>query len=149
MRNPLSVVLMAPIRAYQQYVSPGLPRRCRYYPSCSEYSLQAIRVHGPIKGLILGTWRILRCNPWSKGGVDHVPPEGSWKAPEWVPPDDWAGHGINEAVVAARLRGEEVVTDQIPFNPSSARKVEAVSPESVPLGVEDQGEEASPQQKES
>ena len=67
-------LLIAPIRFYQLVISPMIGPRCKYYPSCSEYMIQAIRVHGPIKGLGLGTWRILRCNPFSSGGIDHVPP---------------------------------------------------------------------------
>ena len=96
MTNPVAALLMAPIRLYQKYVSPGLPRRCRYYPTCSAYAVEALRVHGAVKGVLLGTWRVLRCNPWSAGGVDHVPERGKWQAPPWIPPDDWAGHDIPE-----------------------------------------------------
>jgi len=67
-------LFIAPIRFYQIAISPMLGQRCKYYPSCSEYTIQAIRVHGPIKGIGLGAWRILRCNPFSNGGIDHVPP---------------------------------------------------------------------------
>jgi len=67
-------LFIAPIRFYQIAISPLLGQRCKYYPSCSEYTIQAIRVHGPIKGIGLGAWRILRCNPFSNGGIDHVPP---------------------------------------------------------------------------
>lgn len=62
-----------PIKFYRKFISPCLPRCCKYYPSCSVYTLRAIRKHGAVKGVILGSWRILRCNPWSKGGIDHVP----------------------------------------------------------------------------
>lgn len=96
LRNPVALVLMAPIKGYQKYISPGLPPRCRYYPTCSAYALDALRVHGAAKGLLLASWRVLRCNPWSRGGVDHVPERGHWRAPEWVPPEDWAGHEIEE-----------------------------------------------------
>ncbi len=96
MANLLIEVLAAPVRWYQKHISPGLPRRCRYYPTCSEYTLTALQVHGPFKGLLLGVWRFMRCNPWSLGGVDHVPEKGRWKSPEWIPPDDWAGHDIEE-----------------------------------------------------
>jgi uncharacterized protein len=54
-----------------------LPPSCKYYPSCSEYALQALRRHGLVKGTLLAGWRLLRCNPWSHGGVDHVPERGS------------------------------------------------------------------------
>jgi len=62
----------APIRAYQLLVSPLFAPRCRYYPSCSEYAVQAIERFGILRGLVLAGWRILRCNPWSPGGVDLV-----------------------------------------------------------------------------
>ena len=58
----------------------------------SAYAVRAIEVHGIIKGTLLASWRLLRCNPWSNGGVDHVPLQGQWSAPPWVPPDDWAGY---------------------------------------------------------
>jgi len=73
----LSAVIVGMIRLYQAVLSPLLGQRCRYYPSCSNYSLQAIRTHGAIKGLALTVWRVLRCNPWSDGGVDHVPGRGT------------------------------------------------------------------------
>lgn len=66
------------IRGYQLVVSPWFGPTCRYYPTCSAFAIQAIEVHGAIKGTMLATWRILRCNPWSRGGVDHVPPKGEW-----------------------------------------------------------------------
>jgi putative membrane protein insertion efficiency factor len=62
----------APIRAYQRLVSPLLPSRCKYHPTCSEYAVQAIRTQGVLRGLVLAGWRILRCNPWSHGGFDPV-----------------------------------------------------------------------------
>jgi putative membrane protein insertion efficiency factor len=66
------LIAVAPIRAYQALVSPLFGSRCRYYPSCSEYAAQAIRRFGILRGLVLAGWRLLRCNPWSRGGVDHV-----------------------------------------------------------------------------
>ena len=60
------------IRGYQVLVSPLLGERCKYYPSCSRYAADAIRELGAIRGSILATWRLLRCNPWSHGGVDKV-----------------------------------------------------------------------------
>ena len=70
----MSRLLVALIRAYQYAISPMLGQRCKYYPSCSAYTLEAIKVHGPLKGVGLGAWRILRCNPFSNGGYDPVPP---------------------------------------------------------------------------
>jgi uncharacterized protein len=64
--------LVAPIRGYQRFISPALPRSCKYHPSCSEYAVQAIRTYGVLRGLVLAAWRVLRCNPWSHGGVDPV-----------------------------------------------------------------------------
>jgi len=64
-------VVLAPIRFYQRFVSPALPSRCRYYPTCSQYAVEAIRRYGVLRGLVLAGWRLLRCNPWSHGGVDH------------------------------------------------------------------------------
>ena len=66
-------LLLAPIRAYQRFVSPLLPRRCKYHPTCSAYAVQAIRRFGILRGSLLAGWRLLRCNPWSHGGYDPVP----------------------------------------------------------------------------
>jgi putative membrane protein insertion efficiency factor len=65
-------LLIAPIRVYQRVVSPVLAPRCRYHPSCSEYAVQAVRRHGVLRGIVLAIWRLLRCNPWSRGGFDYV-----------------------------------------------------------------------------
>ncbi len=61
-----------PIKLYQKTVSPLLGDRCKYYPSCSEYAAQAITKFGILRGLVLAGWRLLRCNPWSRGGFDPV-----------------------------------------------------------------------------
>jgi putative membrane protein insertion efficiency factor len=66
-------VLIALIRVYQYAISPMLGQRCKYYPSCSNYAIGAIREHGPLKGIGLASWRLLRCNPFSHGGYDPVP----------------------------------------------------------------------------
>lgn len=66
-------LLILPIRFYQKWISPGFAPRCRYYPSCSSYAVTAISRFGPIRGVGLATWRLVRCNPWSPGGVDYVP----------------------------------------------------------------------------
>jgi putative membrane protein insertion efficiency factor len=68
----VSAVLIAPIRLYQRWISPAFAPRCRYYPTCSAYAAEAIRELGPIRGLILAGWRLLRCNPFSHGGVDEI-----------------------------------------------------------------------------
>lgn len=61
------------LRGYRAVISPLYGDVCRYYPSCSAYALGAIQQHGVVKGVALGTWRIARCHPWAKGGVDDVP----------------------------------------------------------------------------
>jgi putative membrane protein insertion efficiency factor len=65
-------LVLAPIRAYQRILSPALPQRCRYEPSCSRYAAQAIQEFGILRGLVLAGWRLLRCNPFSHGGFDPV-----------------------------------------------------------------------------
>jgi putative membrane protein insertion efficiency factor len=65
-------IFLAPLRGYQRWISPGRPRRCRYEPTCSAYGAQAIRELGPVRGTIVATWRLARCNPFSKGGLDPL-----------------------------------------------------------------------------
>lgn len=65
-------LVAAPIVVYQKAISPALPRRCKYEPTCSRYALDAIRAHGVLRGTVLAVWRVLRCNPWSHGGYDPV-----------------------------------------------------------------------------
>jgi putative membrane protein insertion efficiency factor len=67
-------VLVGIIRVYQVVLSPMTGPSCKYYPSCSHYAVVAIRTHGALRGTGLALWRIMRCNPWSLGGVDDVPP---------------------------------------------------------------------------
>ena len=77
--GPLERLVLAPVRLYQHWVSPALPRSCRYYPTCSAYAVEAVRGHGAGKGILLAAWRLLRCNPLTPGGVDHVPEPGQWR----------------------------------------------------------------------
>ena len=65
--------LVGCIRLYKRFLSPLLPPSCRFTPSCSRYTVEAIQRHGALRGTLLGTWRILRCNPFGKGGYDPVP----------------------------------------------------------------------------
>lgn len=65
-------LLIRLIKLYQKYISPGLGNYCKYYPSCSQYMIDALEKYGLIIGLLKGIWRILRCNPFSKGGYDPV-----------------------------------------------------------------------------
>ena len=73
LQAPLTWASIALIRLYQLGISPGLPSRCRFAPSCSQYTLEAIQRHHALKGILLGTWRLLRCHPWHPGGYDPVP----------------------------------------------------------------------------
>ncbi len=64
--------MLAPIRFYARFVSPLLPPRCKYHPSCSSYAVQAVQRYGILRGFVLAVWRVLRCNPWSHGGYDPL-----------------------------------------------------------------------------
>jgi putative membrane protein insertion efficiency factor len=72
-------LLCSPVRAYQLLVSPLLPRTCRFYPSCSEYVIQAITEYGVVRGVRKGLWRLLRCQPFCRGGYDPVIRGGNFK----------------------------------------------------------------------
>jgi putative membrane protein insertion efficiency factor len=80
---PARLVLLGLIGLYRAVVSPLLSSmlgpRCRFYPSCSAYAQEAIRVHGAGKGLLLAGWRVLRCSPLTPGGLDPVPRRGTWE----------------------------------------------------------------------
>ncbi len=65
-------VAIAPITVYRRVISPAIPRRCKYEPTCSRYAVEAIREYGILRGFVLAGWRLLRCNPWSYGGFDPV-----------------------------------------------------------------------------
>jgi uncharacterized protein len=71
-KRRVSALMLALIGAYQRWVSPARPPRCKYYPTCSAYSAQAIRELGPVRGTIVAGWRLLRCNPLSDGGIDEL-----------------------------------------------------------------------------
>jgi uncharacterized protein len=68
----LAVLLIAPIRLYQRFISPAFGARCRYYPTCSDYAVQSIRELGPIRGSILAGYRLVRCTPFHQGGIDEI-----------------------------------------------------------------------------
>lgn len=71
---PMRWVLLGLIRVYRITLSGWLGGQCRFYPTCSHYAEEAVRVHGAFKGSAMATWRITRCGPFTDGGVDHVPP---------------------------------------------------------------------------
>ncbi|HYN29596.1 MAG TPA: membrane protein insertion efficiency factor YidD [Dermatophilaceae bacterium] len=107
-RRVLALPLIALIRIYQQVISPLTPPTCRYYPSCSAYAVTALERFGPLKGSWLAARRLLRCHPWTPGGVDHVPPRPG-EAPTPVAgreqpsggPDDDAPDGAQPAVTTS------------------------------------------------
>ena len=74
--------LIALLRGYKRFISPHLGHHCRFTPTCSEYAMQALEVHGVAKGLVLTAWRLLRCNPFGKFGYDPVTPKGAWVSTE-------------------------------------------------------------------
>ncbi len=69
-RRLAACTLILPVRFYQIVIGPLLPKMCRFYPSCSEYFIEAVHKHGPVRGACKGVWRICRCNPWNRGGYD-------------------------------------------------------------------------------
>jgi putative membrane protein insertion efficiency factor len=81
MKAVATKLVLAPIRLYQRLVSPLFPRRCRYEPTCSAYAVEAVRTYGPVRGAILAGWRLLRCNPFSSGGLDPVADQRLFGAP--------------------------------------------------------------------
>ena len=74
-----SGALILLVRAYQVVLSPLFRGCCRFEPSCSNYMIEALKVHGPLKGTLLGVWRVLRCHPFGAHGYDPVPPKGRWR----------------------------------------------------------------------
>src|SRR4051812_32804513 len=97
-------LLIAPIRFYQRFITPYTPATCRYYPTCSAYAVTALRTHGALVGTGLTIWRLLRCNPWSSGGIDHVPAKGAL----------WHRHGTVDGDPAAHGAGGEYSDEQDP-----------------------------------
>ncbi|RRD89069.1 membrane protein insertion efficiency factor YidD [Bacteroides heparinolyticus] len=73
MKRTLSYLLLLPIYFYQKFISPMTSPSCRFTPTCSQYAVEAIKKHGPFKGLYLAVRRILRCHPWGGSGYDPVP----------------------------------------------------------------------------
>ena len=85
MKRVLLAIVLDPIRLYQRWISPALPRRCKYEPTCSAYAAQALRERGVMRGSILAAWRLARCNPFSHGGYDPVEARRLFKPKPGVP----------------------------------------------------------------
>lgn len=71
---PVRTLAIGLLAGYRRFLSPALGVRCRFHPTCSAYALDAVRIHGAVKGLGLSVWRVLRCSPFTEGGIDRVPP---------------------------------------------------------------------------
>jgi putative membrane protein insertion efficiency factor len=99
----LTWTLVGLIRGYQLAISPLLPPSCRFHPSCSAYGLEAMKVHGALKGTALTAARLGRCNPWNDGGIDPVPARG-----RWLPDVDRLGEPRRETMGAHRSADSNV-----------------------------------------
>jgi len=97
-------VVLAPIRFYQRQISPSLPARCRYYPTCSGYAVGAFQQHGLIRGGWLALCRVARCHPWHDGGYDPVPP--GWER------HNRSGSSISMSLLGDGSAGAELLVDQ-------------------------------------
>jgi hypothetical protein len=85
----MKYIVLGLIKFYRKFISPLFPPKCKYYPTCSTYALEAVRRFGAVRGSALAVWRILRCNPWSLGGVDHVPDKFTFRVKKYnfIDPD--------------------------------------------------------------
>ncbi|WP_081684219.1 membrane protein insertion efficiency factor YidD [Granulicoccus phenolivorans] len=119
-RDPLKWLMIAFIRAWRAVISPLYGNVCRYYPSCSAYGLEAVHVHGSIKGGGLTIWRIMRCNPWSSGGYDPVPGTPAAEA--------WAAEQAERAAAADSLGVASDQHNRDRDGPQSATAAEPASP---------------------
>lgn len=77
---PARLMVLGLLKGYRALIAPLLGQRCRFYPSCSAYAMQAVDRHGAVKGLLLAGWRVVRCSPLSAGGPDPVPERGRWRS---------------------------------------------------------------------
>lgn len=77
---PVRAMVLVLLKAYRVLIAPLLGQRCRFYPSCSAYAMEAVDRHGAAKGLLLAAWRVARCSPFSAGGPDPVPERGRWRS---------------------------------------------------------------------
>ena len=103
---PLRQLLILGVRFYKKWISPGLPSSCRYYPTCSTYAVESLQRHGVLKGVALASWRILKCNPFSEGGVNPVPANGKWRSE--VGPD---GELRESQIDSGQVRNEAMTDD--------------------------------------
>ncbi|MBO7472745.1 MAG: membrane protein insertion efficiency factor YidD [Ruminococcus sp.] len=92
----MKYIVLGLIRVYQKFISPLFPPKCKYYPTCSTYALNAVKRFGAVRGSALAVWRILRCNPWSMGGIDHVPEKFTFRVKKYDFTDPDYGEEKNE-----------------------------------------------------
>lgn len=89
----MKFILISLVKLYKKFISPLSAPKCKFYPSCSSYAIDALQKFGAIRGSALAAWRILRCNPWSLGGIDYVPERFTFKVKNVGdladPPDEW------------------------------------------------------------
>lgn len=97
-------LLLALLRAYQYFASPWVGGSCRYWPTCSEYSREAIERHGALRGSWLTAARLARCHPYGRGGVDPVPLQFAWRCACGTPPDDPAATAPHSSTVSEPTR---------------------------------------------
>jgi putative membrane protein insertion efficiency factor len=95
LRKAATLPFLLPVFAYRKLVSPFLAPRCRYYPSCSTYAVDALKAYGPIRGSILAAWRVMRCNPFSDGGFDYVEDQKVFKSHAHSCEDQHNHHGAS------------------------------------------------------
>jgi putative membrane protein insertion efficiency factor len=95
LRKVVTFPFLLPVFAYRKLVSPFLAPRCRYYPSCSTYAVDALKAYGPIRGSILAAWRVVRCNPFSDGGFDYVEDQKVFKSHSHACEDQHKHHGAS------------------------------------------------------
>ena len=122
-------VLLALLWVYRNTISPMRGPTCRYHPSCSAYAVEALHVHGAAKGSALAVARVCRCHPWADGGVDPVPPKGSWRNPTAAaePADPGVGDGA-EPMTDPGVDGAEPMTDPGVSTPAHRPEASALDP---------------------
>ncbi len=103
----MRVLLIWAIRSYQTLVSPALPRSCKYYPSCSQYAIDAVTQYGALRGFVLAGWRLMRCNPLSYGGYDPVDRQKLFK-PGLAPMEPDAGDQVELSWTGLPCTGSEL-----------------------------------------
>lgn len=79
----MKFIVISLVKFYRRFISPLFPPCCKYYPTCSTYALTAVERFGAFRGSLLAIWRILRCNPWSMGGIDHVPEKFTFRVKKY------------------------------------------------------------------